>query len=245
MNHRNHLSITTALAFTLSASSIVYANADPSSAAEQSQPQAIELAFVTHLDMEMPEQDVFIQRQPGSQQVYRVTVGDNNMQAPLYAAAENIPHDPFSAAANGPHPKGKQLNMKLGDWLRQHGRGSYVCNNGEGVLDTRFSGLVPNGVYTMWYAFMALPPTEPFNGTLDLPLGARDGSQSVFSADADGNAVYQRRFKPCLEMSNQWTTAMLAIAWHSDGKTYGGEPGAFGANAHIPLFVMLPKRSGL
>ena len=38
---------------------------------------------------------------------------------------------------------------------------------------------------------------------------------------------------------------MLAINYHSDGKTYGPLPGAFGLNAHIPLFVMLPKREGL
>ncbi len=38
---------------------------------------------------------------------------------------------------------------------------------------------------------------------------------------------------------------MLAINYHSDGKTYGGDPGEFGYNAHIPLFLMLPNREGL
>ena len=108
-----------------------------------------------------------------------------------------------------------------------------------------FSDLVPNGVYTMWHAFIALPPTTPFSGTLDLPLGARDGSESVFKADAEGNAAFVHTFQPCLEMSDVWTTAMLAINYHSDDKTYGGLPGDFGLNAHIPLFLMLPSREGI
>ena len=113
------------------------------------------------------------------------------------------------------------------------------------MQETEFSGLVPNSVYTMWHAFIALPPTTPFSGTLDLPLGARDGSESVFVADADGKARFQHSFSPGLEMSDVWTTAMLAINYHSDGKTYMANPGKFGLNAHVPLFVMLPNRDGI
>ena len=141
----------------------------------------------------------------------------------------------------GPMPA--VLNIR---WIRQlKGGGKYTCADGEGTLDVTFSGLVPNGVYTMWHAFIALPPTTPFSGTLDIPLGARDGSTSVFEADADGNAAFQHTFQPCLELSDVWTTSMLAINWHSDGKTYGAYPGDFGLNAHIPLFLMLPPREGL
>ena len=46
-------------------------------------------------------------------------------------------------------------------------------------------------------------------------------------------------------MSDVWTTAMLAINYHSDGKTYAGLPGDFGYNAHVPLFAMLPQREGI
>ena len=112
-------------------------------------------------------------------------------------------------------------------------------------MDTEFSGLVPNGVYTMWHAFMAVPPPEPFTGTLDVPLGARDGSESAFVADTDGKAAFVHTFSPCLQMSDTWTTSLLAINYHSDGKTWGGHPGKFGYNAHIPLFLMLPNREGI
>ena len=46
-------------------------------------------------------------------------------------------------------------------------------------------------------------------------------------------------------MSDVWTTSMIAINYHSDGKTYKAYPGDFGTNAHIPLFVLLPEREGI
>ncbi len=206
---------------------------------------SFDLAFGTHLDMDLPEQDVYIERVPGSGQVWRVTKGDNDMNAPLFKAAVETKHDPFDESALGPHRRGEPMGMTLGRWLRHQGTGTYTCVDGIGTLELSFSGLVPNGVYTMWHAFMAMPPTQPFSGTLDLPLGARDGSESVFLADEDGNAEFVHSFTPGLEMSDVWTTSMLAINYHSDGKTYGALPGAFGLTAHIPLFVMLPHRDGI
>ncbi len=206
---------------------------------------SIELAFITHLEADLPEQDVYIEREPGSGEVWRVTKGDNDMSVPLYKTAHMVEHDPFNPDALGPYPKGEAFGLTLGDWLKQRGTGTYTCTNGEANLNASFTGLVPDGVYTMWFAFMALPPTTPFSGTLDLPLGARDGSESVFSADAEGNANFERTFTPCLEMSNPWVTSMLAINYHSDGKTYAAHPGEFGYNAHIPLFLMFPNREGI
>lgn len=204
-----------------------------------------ELAFSTHLDMNLPEQDVYIERTPGSNEVYRVTNGDHDMSAQLFATAEAVPHNPFDPAALGPHPKGQPLGMTLGEWLRHAGTCKYRYEEGVGHLELELTGLVPNGVYTIWHAFIALPPTEPFSGTLDLPLGARDGSESVFTADAKGNASFVHSFTPGLEMSDVWTTSMVAINYHSDGKTYQAYPGEFGLNAHIPLFAFMPNREGI
>jgi len=219
--------------------------AEAAAPVSQGTADSFELAFGTHLDMELPEQDVYLEREPGSGQVWRVTVGDNDMNAPLYGTAVAVRHDPFDPAALGPHPKGAPLGLTLGQWLHHAGHGRYSYADGVGKLELSFSGLVPNGVYTLWHAFIALPPTEPFSGTLDLPLGARDGSESRFVADANGRAEFVHSFTPGLEMSDVWTTSMLAIAYHSDGQTHGGVPGEFGRNAHVPLFVMLPHRDGI
>ena len=257
MNHRSTpalLASAAALALGACASSTTYetapAGADvvvsaPAEAATPADEISFEIAFVTHLDADMPEQDVYIEREPGSGQVFRVTQGDHDMNAPLYKTAIEVKHNPFDEKALGPYERGEPLGMTLGRWLQHQGTGVYSTKDGVGSLDLNFTGLVPNGVYTMWHAFIALPPTVPFSGTLDLPLGARDGSESVFRADAQGNARFQHSFSPGLEMSDVWTTALLVINYHSDGKTYGGLPGAFGLNAHIPLFAMLPDRDGI
>lgn len=216
-------------------------SAAPHDPSNRDEPVVLQLAFVTHLDSNLPEQDVFIEREPGSGQVYRVTKGDHDLSQPLFKAAHAVDHNPFDPRAVGPYPKGEPLGMTLGQWLAQSGGGTYSCSDGVGTLDLEFRGLVPRGVYTMWHAFIALPATEPFTGTLDLPLGARDGSESVFQADDDGVARFKRSFSPCLEMSGDWTTSMLALNYHSNGKTYRADPGQFGLHAHIPLFVMLPR----
>ncbi|MHC4958068.1 MAG: hypothetical protein ACYTGN_06795 [Planctomycetota bacterium] len=206
---------------------------------------AFDIAFITHIEADMAEQDVYIEREPGSGQVYRVTTGDNDMNAKLYKTAVPVKHDPFDPKAVGPYPKGDELGLTVGEWLRARGTGKYSYKNGIGTLDLEFTGLVPNGVYTMWHAFVISPPTQPFSGALDAPLGARDGSESVFTADANGNARFKHSFRPGLQLSDTWTTALLAIAYHSDGKTYGGVPGDTGTVTHVPLFTMLPKREGL
>ena len=212
---------------------------------EQTESVSIDLAFVTHLEMNMPEQDVFVERVPGSGEVFRVTQGDNDMTLPLFKTAVKVPHNPFDPAAVGPHPQGEPLGMNLGEWLAHRGTGVYTAEQGVGTLDLEFTGLVPNGVYTLWHAFTSFPPTQPFSGALELPLGARDGSESIFTADDKGNARFRHTFSPELELSDVWTRAMLALNYHSDDNTWAGLPGDFGFNAHVPLFVMLPYRDGL
>ncbi len=208
-------------------------------------PVSFDLSFRYHVADDIAEQDVFIERAPGSGEVWRPTPAERNLEAPLYAAAEPQRHMPFDASAIGPFPKGEPLGMTLGAWYGATGEGSYTCENGEGHLRVAFEGLVPEGVYTLWHYFVAWPPTEPFIGTYDLPVGSRDGEQSVFVADAEGDAVFDQSFKPCLQLTGEHLAAGLAVNWHSDGKTYGVEPGEFAHNAHIQLYAGLPARSGL
>ncbi|MEO1679999.1 MAG: hypothetical protein AAFU80_17785 [Pseudomonadota bacterium] len=208
-------------------------------------PVSFDIAFRYHVDDEVAEQDVFIETAPGAAQVVRPDPAERNMNAPLFASAEPQRHMPFDSSAVGPFPKGAPLGLTLGEWFTASGNGSYTCENGEGHLQVAFEGLVPEGVYTLWHYFVAWPPTEPFIGTYDLPVGSRDGAQSVFTADDEGNAVFDQTFQPCLQLTGEHLAAGLAVNWHSDDKVYGVEPGEFGHNAHIQLYSGLPARSGL
>ena len=203
--------------------------------------KSMDVTFIDHIKAEMVEQDVFVEREAGSNQVYRVMVveKDKYMSLPVFTAAESTHHDPMNAKAVGPFPKGRELGFSLSDWLAATGTGTVSCDGGKGKLDASFQNLVPNGVYTMWHYFVAVPLTEPFS-SYDLPVGDRDGSQSVFIADAQGNAVYTLGFEPCLQGTGNQLVAGVAIAYHSDGKTYGDHPGSFGDASHVHLFADFP-----
>lgn len=207
--------------------------------------ESMSLTFIFHIDEDLAEQDVFYEKEPGSGEVWRPTKATRNMEAPLFAPAKPVDHTPLQTENIGPWPKGKPLGITLGEWFAAKGQGSYTCENGEGVLDVTFENLVPNGVYTMWHDFFAWPPTEPFIGTYDLPFGARDGSENTFVADTEGGARFKKTIKPCLQLSGEQLIAELAIAWHSDGRSYGHEPGEFSTKTHVHLYVALPKRTGL
>ncbi len=205
--------------------------------------ETIELTFVNHIQAEIVEQFVYVEREPGSGKVYRVTPADFHryLDSPLYAAAESVTITPFDHGEIGPYGRGPALGFSLRDWLEATGTATYECEDDIGVVNARFDGLVPNGVYTMWYFFLPRPPLDPGPFVfLDVPLGARDGSDSPFIADADGHAEYQAVFSPCLQMSGRQLDANLAIAYHSDGQTYGTTPGPLSTVSHNQIFVTFP-----
>lgn len=208
-------------------------------------PEKMSLTFIFHIDEDLTEQDVFFEKVPGSDEVFRPTKATRDMGAPLFAAGTPVPHTPLQVENTGPFPKGKPLGITLGDWFAAEGGGSYVCENGTGKVDLTFENLVPNGLYTLWHDFAVWPPTDPFLGFYDVPFGARDGSENAFVADASGNAHVVREITPCLQLSGEQLISELAIAWHSDGNTYGPLPGTFSTVTHVQMYVTLPKRTGL
>ena len=208
-------------------------------------PVQIDLNFIFHIDEDLAEQDIFVEREPGSGKVYRPTKAERDMSLPLYAPARPVEHTPFQPDNTGPWAKGKALGITLGQWFAAKGEGSYSCVDGEGKIIIQFSNLVANATYTLWHDFFVWPPTEPFIGTYDLPIGARDGSQSVFRTDASGSRLFERSFKPCLQLSGEHLMSELAIAWHSNDKTYGPLPGEFSTNTHVHMYTGLPKRAGI
>ena len=159
----------------------------------------------------------------------------------IYTSRGSHHHDPFDQKQVGPFDKGKDLGITLADWLNASGTATFTCNEGWGKLKASFQNLLPNSTYTVWHFFMPAPPPVPFTGTLDIPLGDRKGTQSVFITDENGNAEFEVTFERCLQLSGDQLMSGLAIALHSDGQTYGPEPGAFGKKTHVHLFAMLPN----
>ena len=170
------------------------------------------------------------------------------MDFPAYTTKTSHHHVPFAPVGAGPFEKGKALGMTLGEWLAGTGTADYTCKGGAATIKIDFEKLVPNGIYTVWYFLAGKPHMGcadcPFT-TIDFPMGGGDGSQSVFTAGANGKATYQASFSPCLKLGDDLIFSGMALNYHSDGKTYGALPGDFGLNAHVPLVVMLPNRDGI
>ncbi len=203
-----------------------------------------EIAMVDHIKAGLIEQDVFVEKEAGK--IYRISPDefDAYKNAPLYASVESVHHHPFNGEYNGPYEKGAALNMTLAHWLSATGDVTYQCNGDNSTVAAKYKNLVPNGVYTMWYAYTA----KKFMGcedcpfaTIDFPVGAPDGSGSVFQADASGSGTIEASMERCVESSDPNLMAMFAIAYHSDGKTYGPSPGPVGSVAHVQLFAGLPE----
>ncbi|NJN82363.1 MAG: hypothetical protein HC802_08870 [Caldilineaceae bacterium] len=201
-----------------------------------------ETFFVTFIDIELPEQDVFVESEADPAQLMRVTVGQADDPAirgkMLYAAAEAIEHDPMElgAAPYGPFPKGDPLGFTLEEWWAATGQGAYTLHGDQATLSVDFENLVPNGVYTAWCGHIGLEPTFVM---LDVPCGPMDGSENVFQADAEGNAHFELTMH-ALRASTDDYFADLAFAWHRDGQTYGLHPGDFGEKTHVHLLVRDP-----
>jgi hypothetical protein len=174
-------------------------------------------------------------------QVVRVEgeLSEETLAEEVYATAAATGHDPFKVTENplGPFDGGKSLGLTLQQWLDASGIGIYTVNKDNAEIDLSFKNLVPNGVYTVWCSSIKLPPEPEFT---DMPCGAEDGSENSFTADEKGTASFSLKLQ-ALEPSTEEVSSMIAVAYHSDGKTYGASPGDFGSNTHVQLFYMLPE----
>ncbi len=74
---------------------------------------------------------------------------------------------------------------------------------------------------------------------MDTACGADDGSQNSFTADVEGNGRFELELAT-LPASSPETASVIAVAYHSDGQTYGAYPGDFGLNGHVHVAAMIP-----
>lgn len=196
---------------------------------------ASKLQFKTFVQLGAPEQDAFIEREGGpADQVWRLDPADIRGAAVLsrrvYATTRAVTHDPQKINPNplGPFPKGAALGVTLQQWLMAKGHGTYSLRGDRAVVTASLRGLIPNGLYTLWCVPAPMRPPGP------LACGALDGSENTFRADRTGAAEVTITTRPLP------VGAVIAPAYHSDGKTYGAKPGDFGMNTHVQLVVFLP-----
>jgi hypothetical protein len=196
--------------------------------------------------------------------VYRIERGQAddpiNSEKMAYATTNATPHDVYKIMPNalGPFPKGKALGFTLRQWLGAIGTGTYIEENNNATLNLTFHKLVPNGTYSIWVNLVTMPPNYRYSFT---PVGASDGSENVFKADAKGTAMLNLKLKPLpsstnvtyedyvamyvtkkAPLSKDITWTLIAVAYNSDGRTHGAVPGELGKTTHFQLVhLMYPK----
>jgi len=212
-----------------------------------------DLNFKTYVQAGQPEQDVFVQSSTDSNEVFRLKPEDaafrSNLDKRAYAAASAVPHDPHMTGAKplGPFTRGADLGFSLDSWLAARGSGQYILrDDGSAELRLSFRRLVPNAIYTILCSRMSSPPNPSADEKTCVAL---DGSESALKTDANGNSNFNLALKSPLPESSTGTAGTLmtviALDYHSDGKTCGGSPCQFGLNSHVQLSAVVPDPSQL
>lgn len=125
--------------------------------------------------------------------------------------------------------QGKSLALTARNWLSARGTLEVETQpDGRDLLIANFKHLAPFGVYSLF-----LETFEPNGKTIARPFDG-DGSESTFSAHADGSILVAVE-SPHLTHDNA-----VALVYHSDGQEHGVSRGLLGVTAHERLLVRMP-----
>jgi hypothetical protein len=164
-----------------------------------------------------------------------MTAEDGTLDSPDDLLLDADPCDPDEPEVleTVPAPDGHLLT--LGELMGVSGRASVKCDSLGTHVAMQLSGLIPNGVYTIWLLTFEEPGFTPDLAHLigEGSLGPPDGSKNRFVASSAGKASLSVR-QPAGELSEfgEVTDCLfdefefhLVGAYHPDGQTYGPTPG--------------------
>lgn len=156
---------------------------------------------------------------------------------------------------NGFCPAGPNLLVRpdgqpvtLSQWLKATGTGSLQCVGNGTYVSVRYSGLIPNGVYSVWVVVFGPGPANENNLLGAGALGRPDGTQNHFVASNTGEgrlnvlmppgilSFIPYNIGPCLLNDPPIGEVQLHLAYHNDGQTHGGTPGP-DCDFAIPLAI--------
>ena len=147
--------------------------------------------------------------------------------------------DPASTPASAPlfSLEGNPLNVTWGQFSSATATSNATQDGDHTDFDIHLSGLIPNGVYSLFYRTFGPDSNNPFCPNVEptVALTARHPDQQQpdadsFVADSSGNAEFDGRVAGRLLDATQ---LQIAVIYHFDGKTYG--PVANAAEANGPV----------
>jgi hypothetical protein len=131
--------------------------------------------------------------------------------AALAVGAAFAAESDLSAADGSGVPEGYDRQA----WMQASGQARVVEQiDGEDVVVLQAEGLVPDGIYTVWWVNERL---------VGMDMGPGGGlPQNTFTADHEGNAEAR------LTVDSGHGYEMMVIAYHADHRTHGEHPGEMG-----------------
>ncbi len=124
--------------------------------------------------------------------------------------------------------QGQALGFSLGQWLGASGAVTITPRGAGATLRVRLTGLVPNGVYSLFENHFDQQPVgfTPLDGS---------GKRNSFTAKPDGSWTITVHAPQMLSSANA-----VLLVYHSDRQTHGVSRGEIGVNAHHQLIAKLP-----
>jgi hypothetical protein len=129
--------------------------------------------------------------------------------------------EPLTATSAEGTPPGTGQAM----WMKASGSATRTHADSGDTIAVKASGLVANGLYTLWGVNME-------GGMTATPLGGAPANE--FRADASGNATHS------VSVSANAKFAELHVAYHADNQTHGNSPGAMGTETFGHLTGKFP-----
>ena len=153
-----------------------------------------------------------------------MVAADGTLDSPNDLLLDVDPYDPAQPdlLSQALKPDGQPLTF--GEFSQARGTASVKYTPMGSHVVIKASGLIPNGVYTVWLLTFAAPGYTPNyeNLTSETALGPLDGSRNSFTASPAGEAVLSTFHASRLFDEFEF---QFAVVYHPDGQTYGPTPG--------------------
>ena len=133
-------------------------------------------------------------------------------------------------------------HIKRSEWDDAQGIMRVYCDGDTSYFEFEFSGLIPNGVYTLW-----IGPGTSTNILGTGALGSNDGTDNVLDVDDNGNSeISMSMSSGTLSVFGILTSCVLTngtnitivLDYHIDNQTYGSFPGPDNQDVAHMLFVL-------
>lgn len=146
------------------------------------------------------------------------------LSEPLFA--KNIFDAPLGLLTEIRAPDGHQIT--LAEFKKAKGNIVVNCNGSSSTVEIALEGMIPNGTYTFWLAFMKkkVKVGEPIDFANDFvnftnpPVGASNGSENAVIAGANGTLNATIQHSSCI--LTDYPGLVIPILYHLNGKTFGG-----------------------